>query len=340
MAAKFNFLSRTEPMKELNFGKLIDEFLAVKKMERRSPKTIEIYSQCLAQFRKWAEKREYTKFTPDIIREYIAYLTCEKEKWDDHPMSPTGKKGLSARTVNNNIRNLRVFFNHLVNERVISTSPMNNIKYQTQEKETFEIFKDEDVLKLLEAPNKRIYTGLRDYVMILVLCDTGCRIGELTNLKISDVDIRLRQITIRAETSKTKTARTIPISSITVKEIEKLINYMNVQPDDYLWLTQFGERYFADTFSKMLKKYAKKVGIKGVRVSPHTFRHFFAVKFLRQHGEPIALMRILGHTSLTMTEQYVRYAKKDLSEYHEVASPVTSLLDKGTQRKRGSVMLK
>ncbi|MCZ0847841.1 tyrosine-type recombinase/integrase, partial [Brevibacillus laterosporus] len=326
MAAKFNFISRTEPAREIDLDKQVRDYLAIKKTERRSPKTIEIYSQCLAQFKKWATERGHSTFTPDIMREYISYLTYEKAKWDDHPTNPTGPKGLTARTVNNNIRNLRVFFNHLVNERIISSSPMDNISYQTQDKETFEIFSDDEVLKLLEAPNKRVYTGLRDYVMMLVLCDTGCRVGELTNLKISDIDLKLRQISIRAEISKTRTARTLPISTITAKEIERLINFMNVDSNDYLWLTQFGERYFGDTFSKMLKKYAKKAGITGVRVSPHTFRHYFAVKFLRQRGEPIALMRILGHTSITMTEQYVRYANKDLSEYHEIASPVTSLM--------------
>ncbi|WP_232696196.1 tyrosine-type recombinase/integrase [Brevibacillus daliensis] len=337
MTAKFNFISRVEPAREIDLDKQIRDYLAIKKSERRSPRTIEAYAQCLSQFVKWATEREFNVFTPDIMREYISYLTYEKEKWDDHPTNPTGQKGLSTRTVNNNIRNLRVFFNHLVSERIMPSSPMDNISYQTQDKETFEIFSDDDVLKLLGAPNKRVYTGLRDYVMILVLCDTGCRVGELTNLKISDIDLKLRQISIRAEISKTRTARTLPISIITAKEIEQLINFMNVDSNDYLWLTQFGARYFADTFSKMLKKYAKKAGITGVRVSPHTFRHYFAIKFLRQHGEPIALMRILGHTSITMTEKYVRYANRDLSEYHEVASPVTSLLDKGNQKKRGNL---
>lgn len=117
--------------------------------------------------------------------------------------------------------------------------------------------------------------------MMLVLCGCGLRIKELTSLRVSDVDFRLRQITIRAEISKTKTTRVAPISQKTVKELENLVSFINVEPDDYLWLTQFGERYFGDTFGKMLKLYAKRAGVTGPRVSPHTFRHYFAVKFLR-----------------------------------------------------------
>jgi integrase/recombinase XerD len=157
------------------------------------------------------------------------------------------------------------------------------------------------------------------------------------------VDLKLRQITVRAEISKTKTTRIIPISKTTAKEIERLIKFMNVSDDDYLWLTQFGERYYADSFAKMLHKYAEKAGVENARVSPHTFRHYFAVKFLRSGGDPIALARILGHTSLNMTQVYVRYSKADLHEQHDKASPVANLIDSGkgnNERKRGNKIFK
>jgi integrase/recombinase XerD len=93
------------------------------------------------------------------------------------------------------------------------------------------------VLRLLDAPNTRTYIGLRDRAIILVLVDCGCRIGELTSLKISDVDFRMRQITFRAENTKTNTTRIVPISKRTAKELERLTEFMNVKPDDYLWLT-------------------------------------------------------------------------------------------------------
>ncbi|MBG9796824.1 tyrosine-type recombinase/integrase [Brevibacillus laterosporus] len=340
MSAKFNFISRPETAKEFNLEKCISEYLAAKRLERRSKKTIEIYGQTLSQFKKWIDKEGHRDISSSVMRDYIHYLSFEKEKWDDHPTNKTGPVGLTPRTVNNNIRNLRVFFNYLVREKIIKTSPVEGLNYQTQVRDTFEIFKDEDVLRLLEAPNTRVYTGLRDYVMMLVLIDTGVRINELTHIKISDVDLKSRQIFIRAEISKTNTARSIPISTTTAKQLERLISFMNVEDTDYLWLTQFGERYFADTFAKMLKRYGKKAGVTGVRVSPHTFRHYFAVKFLKQGGEPIALMRILGHTSLTMTEKYVKYAQGDLTTFHEKASPVTSLLAQASQRKRGKRLFK
>lgn len=332
---KFTFVSKGGKPLKISLEKQIPQFLESKRVTRRSPRTIASYAQVLEQFQRWFERSGHTEITTEVLRAYIEYLTFEKVRWDDHPTSPDGAKGLSARSVNNVIRNMRIFFNYLVSERIITYSPMDAVEYQTEEKDTFEVFTDEDVIKLLAAPNLRVYTGRRDYCMMLVLCDCGLRVKELTNLRVSDVDFSLRQIVVRAEFAKTKTLRVVPISQKTAKELQKLVSYMDVEDDDPLWLTQFGERYYGDTFAKMLKLYAKRVGVEGPRVSPHTFRHYFAVKFLREGGDPISLARILGHTSLNMTQVYVRYTGADLREQHDKASPVMRLSDNGNEKKRG-----
>lgn len=337
---KFTFVSKGGKPVKLALEKSITQFIDAKRIAKRSPKTIGAYKQSLEQFRKWYEAAGHSTITTEILREYIEYLTFSKEKWDDHPTSPTGDVGLSPRTVNNVIRYLRIFFNYLVNERLITYSPMNHVSYQKEEKETFSVFTDEDVLKLLAAPNRKVYTGRRDYCMMLVLCDGGLRLGELTGLRVSDIDFKLRHIVVRAEISKSGITRVVPISQLTCKELEKLVSYINAEADDFLWLTQFGERYFGDTFAKMLKLYAKRAGVIGPRVSPPTFRHFFAVKFLRGGGDPLALVRILGHISMEMTLTYVRYSGNDLREQHDKASPVTQLLDGGNERKRGKQRFK
>ncbi|GAA4867643.1 tyrosine-type recombinase/integrase [Paenibacillus vulneris] len=338
---KFTFINKTDRPLKFDLERAINEYLAVKRLEKRSIKTITTYEQTLRQFQTWYnESTEHDSITVDTMRAYIHFLTFEKRRWDDHPTSPDGEVGLSARSVNNLMRNLKVFFNQLVKDRKISYNPMDGLSYQTEDKDTFEVFTDEEVIRLLDAPNKRIYTGLRDHCMMLVLADTGLRCGELTHLKISDVDLKLRQITVRAEIAKTNTTRVIPISKFTAKALDKLISYMNVNEDDYLWLTQFGERYYADSFSKMLKKYGKKADITKARVSPHTWRHYFAVKFLRSGGDPIALARLLGHTSLNMTQVYVKYSRTDLHEQHDKASPVANLIDNGNERKRGKTRFK
>ncbi|ASS64356.1 Tyrosine recombinase XerD [Bacillus velezensis] len=327
-----------------NLAEAIDMYIEDKRLGKRSGKTLKTYSQTLQHFAKFCLDKELTGSEPACVKEYVKFLSFEKTKWDDHPTNKRSQQeiGVSARSANNVIRNLRVFYNWAQKEfGIFEQNPAVMVGYQKEPEQTFEIFTNEDVSKLLSTPNKRTYTGFRDYVMMLILVDTGVRIGELTQTKISDIDLVYRQINLRAETTKAKRSRTLPLSKTTASAISELIEYVNIQDDDdYVFLTQFGERYYGDTFSKMLKKYGKKAGITGARVSPHTFRHYFAVNFLLNGGDPFALMKILGHTDMSMTRRYVNYLNSNVQEMHEKASPVTALMDKGNNRKRGPKMFK
>src|SRR5690606_12557298 len=161
----------------------------------------------------------------------------------------------------------------------------------------------------------------RDYVMMVLIIDTGMRVGEMTGLVRGDIDLLYRQIHIRADIAKPRRSRTVPFSPTTADLLRQLFEYIGIGDDDrdeYVFLTQYGDRYFGDTFAKMLKKYAKraKITIRG-RSSPHTFRHYFAVRFLKNGGDSFALMKILGHTDISMTQRYVRYIQSDIKEAHE-----------------------
>lgn len=342
---KFVFKQRKSAgtKQQLNLGNVINEYLEAKRLQRRSERTIKSYEQTLRHFEKFCIENDFKGDEDDCFKRYIEYMTFEKTKWDDHPTNHSEQKGVSARSVNNIIRNVRVFYNWAMEESLIDHNPAANVKYQTEEEESFEVFTDEEIKAILNAPNKRTYTGFRDYVMMLVMIDTGLRVGELTSLKRGNFDLLYQQIVLPAEITKTKKARVLPISKTTADALRELFDYVGIsdhENDEYVFLTQYGERYYGDTFTKMLKKYAKRCGypIKA-RVSPHTFRHYFAVKFLRNGGDPFALMKILGHTDMQMTERYVRYAKSEVKEIHEKASPVESIII-NKNKKKGRVKFK
>lgn len=327
-------------MRQFDLERAIERFLAGKKVERRSPKTLQAYHSELERFRRWLAAHGHHQPTEDTVSEYIHYLTYDKQKWDDHPTTPKAGVGLSPRTVNNTIRCLRIFFNWCVREGELTHSPMTHIRYQPEDDGRFEVFTDEQVQRLLQQPNRRTFVGWRDYCMMLTLVDTGMRIGELTSLRVSDVDFQLRQIEIPGAVTKTHRTRIVPISPVTTRELQSFVAYCRLEEDDFLWMSQFGERYMADNFGKMLKKYAKQAGIRNVRVSPHTFRHYFATRFLKNGGDPIALQRILGHRDMHMVSLYVNYTKADLREQHEKYSPVAVIETSSRTRKRGRVQFR
>ena len=325
---KFEFMNRPHPSRHVEIDEAITLFLNAKKLEKRSERTIKTYRGDLMRFAKWFKESGREYFDRETLEAYISYISYDKHKWDDHPTNPTGEAGLSARSVNNTTRNLKIFFNFLVKERYLSSNPLDAIRYQPLDDNEFQAFSEEQVKALLKAPNRRTYTGYRDYVMMLVLLDTGLRIGEMTSLKVSDIDFQLRQITVRWEIAKTNKTRIVPISDQVAKELHGLIDYCGLETDDYLWLTQFGERYLGDQFAKMLKKYAERAGVTGVRCSPHTFRHTFAIMYLLNGGDPFSLQKILGHSSMDMVMVYLRLTSRDIQDQHLKYSPVASIQPK------------
>lgn len=342
---KFEFKSRSTGMsvRKFDLEKTTVLFLEDKQLQRRSEKTIKTYRGALNHYAKYCIDHELYGNEMDCVRQYIYYMTFEKVKWDDHPTNVSTTVGVSARSVNNAIRFIRVFYNWAVTKKYINHNPANDVGLQKEDKETFEIFTDDEIESLLNAPKRRTYTGRRDYIIMVLMIDTGLRVGEMTSLIRGDFDLHYRQINIRAEISKSKRARTVPISRTTANLLQDLFDYIDVtedEPEEFVFLTQYAERYHADTFAKMLKKYAERAGMTiNARVSPHTFRHYFAIKFLRNGGNPFALMKILGHTDLTMTNKYVRYTDNHLVEAHDKVSPAESIIN-NKQKIRGKVKFK
>ncbi|MET3658554.1 tyrosine-type recombinase/integrase [Sporosarcina psychrophila] len=339
---KFEFKNRnsSELGRNFNYDATVELFIDDKMLQKRSPDTIRTYRQTLSHFAKYCATQGYNGNEGDCVREYVRYLTFDKTKWDDHPTNVSEVVGVSARTANNAIRVLRVFYNWAIAKKHIGINPAQDVGLQTEDIETFEIFTDEEIETLLASPRRRTYTGLRDYVMMILMTDTGMRIGEMSALVRGDVDLIYRQISLRAEITKNRRARIVPMSRSTADLLRSLFDYTGVGDEDdaeFIFLTQYGERYYGDTFAKMLKKYANRaVSPIKARVSPHTFRHYFAVKFLRNGGDPFALMKILGHTDISMTQRYVQFASADIKEIHDKASPVEALIN-SRQKRKGSV---
>ncbi len=74
-----------------------------------------------------------------------------------------------------------------------------------------------------------------------------------------------------------------------------------------------------------LKRYAEQAEIRGVRVSPHTLRHCFALNWVRSGGDVFTLQRILGHSTLDMTRRYVELSDSDVLAKHRQLSPLMTM---------------
>jgi integrase/recombinase XerD len=160
-------------------------------------------------------------------------------------------------------------------------------------------------------------TGVRDRAIVLLLLETGIRLGELSRLKIADVNLEAMEIRIHPyRTGKKSKARTIPFEKGCRKA---LWHYCTRERED-----AFPDEPFfpieSHSVQSLFARIEQRTGIEGVH--PHRFRHTFAIQYLRNGGDIFTLQRILGHSSLDMCRRYLAIAQSDIKDAHRRASPV------------------
>ena len=129
----------------------------------------------------------------------------------------------------------------------------------------------------------------------------------------------------------------MPIGGTVQRTMAKYVNRYRPQPvnqlSDYLFLTRSGEALTTNRIETIIEDYGRKAGIVGVRCSPHTFRHTFAISYLRNGGDVFTLQQILGHETLDMVRKYLNVAQYDLQAAHQRCSPVDNFkLKAGVKR--------
>jgi integrase len=232
---------------------------------------------------------------------------------------------LAPSTFNSRRKNINAFFGWLKDEKkVIQDNPIRHIKRRKEDK--LPRASDEDTLvKLLQAPDKTTFAGLRDYTLIILTLDTGIRPGEAFGLLKKDFDLDAGQVEIPADVSKTRTRRILPILPQTVLAIAELIQTRHrYWPDTVpVFCTENGGKLGKNQWGRRMIEYSEKIGRK---VTPYQLRHSFALLFLRNKGSAFHLQQMLGHTTMEMTEKYVYLSKSDVDEVHYTASPLNKLL--------------
>jgi site-specific recombinase XerD len=160
------------------------------------------------------------------------------------------------------------------------------------------------------------------------------RVSELCHLKLNDVWLEEGMLKVLGKGNK---ERLIPMGKQVQRCLWHYISRFRPEPlvasGNLLFLAQDGKPLTKDRAEKIMARYGKKAGLKGVRCSPHTLRHTAAVKFLRNGGDVFSLQRMLGHASLEMTRRYCELADTDVKQAHMTASPVDNL-DLPAKRRR------
>lgn len=220
------------------------------------------------------------------------------------------------------------FFKHCISQGVIEVNPCDGFKYRA---ETHRIVdQNEDTIKnLLKLPDQKSFSGYRDYVLMTTIPDNGIRPYEALQLRIND--IQENTIRVRAEVSKTRTERYIPISKTTFLAMRKLINvrHPSWEENGAIFCAYTGQQMSHKSMQQRMRRYSKTLG---TTITLYDLRHTFALWYIRNGGDAFSLQRIMGHSTLEMTRIYVNLASTDIQRNHMACSPLKNFLEHSHKR--------
>lgn len=267
-------------------------YLASKRIEGLSDKTIANYQKIITIFFERVNKQPQEVTTNDI-RLYLAAYKMQRK--------------VSDRTLEKYREILYCFFSWLSDEEYITKNPCRTIrpfKYEQKPRKALTRFQ----LELL----RRMIHDNRELAIIDVLFSTGCRVSELVNMKLSDIDLETKSIHIIGKGNKHNTVYLNDKAYISIKE------YMKTRKgnSDYLFVRERRpyDKLSARSVEVMLKKYEKPLGC---TLSPHIIRHTTATLGLQAGMTITEVQKMLGHANVSTTQIYAETLQTDVMQAHK-----------------------
>ena len=212
----------------------IEMFIEYCGLKGLSTKTINSYEQTLRIFMKYMDGQGILlteNITHLAIQGYIKSIK-ERGKYTVITNPNSGNyperrldfgKNVSDVTVNNYLRNLRVFFNWCVEEELILRSPVKKGDFVRVERKPLEFVSDEDFKRLLKSMDISSFSEYRDCIVMQLLLDTGMRVNECLLINVHDLDIAKRCISLPADNTKGKRARYVFFSDKMATQLQRWI---------------------------------------------------------------------------------------------------------------------
>ena len=296
------------------FEKLVRLFLESLETEKNySRHTIESYRNDLFSFTAFVSSEGIQRpqeVEKNVLRGFLAQLIEE---------------GYSKKSLARKIACLRSFFRFLKHKHIVISNPVLNIRTPKLEKKLPAFLDEPSVQRLLDLPDRRTATGLRDAAILEVFYSTGIRLSELVDLNIGDID---RSGGLIKVTGKGRKQRIIPIGQ---KAIDSLDEYLKVRACESgrgeenkeaqpVFLTDGCKRMYPQIVGTIVKRYIGKVS-EMEKKSPHVLRHTFATHLLNRGADLKAVKELLGHESLSTTQIYTHVTTDRLKKVYQQSHP-------------------
>ena len=287
-------------------GKLVADYLDFLSVERGlSPNTVSAYQEDL---------NTYLEFSKGGILESV------RETVGDHLME-LKYRGLSPVTIARHLSAIKGFYQFLLNEGKIKSDPTVSMKMPKVWAGLPSCLSVREIAWILAQADLKKYAGIRDRAILELLYAAGLRISELIELRQSNLDFEVGYLRC---VGKGKKERIVPVGKEAIKSVKLYLtksrpHYVKGE-DKHLFVNRLGKGFTRQGLWKIVKKYARKAGIKK-EISPHTLRHSFATHLLERGADLRSVQEMLGHANISTTQIYTHVDSSRLKRIHAKYHP-------------------
>lgn len=285
------------------------EFLTYARVERGlSANTLEAYSRDLRKFEAWLQEKAGKSLLAADRDDVAAFLRQLRQD------------GLEAASVARQASTLRHFYRFLLVDGFIKHDPTVTIENPKTWQTLPKFLTQEEVDWLLRQPDVNTEVGVRDRALLELLYASGLRVSEVTELRVSDVNLEMGVIQCLGKGSK---ERTVPLGRSALRWVERYLpirqRWLGSQSSTRLFVTPRGRPLQRQSIWKRVVSYGRCAGIG--HVTPHMLRHTFATHLLEHGADLRSVQMMLGHADLTTTQIYTYVTDERLREVYEKCHP-------------------
>lgn len=298
-------------------GSLLNEYIFYLEEQGKSQNTIISYKNDLNSFFD-----EFHIGAGDFV------TAADIRKWINSMLNPYDIQPLAISTINRRLNSLRSFFNWANKVGKLGSNPIRDIediKSADEEHERIMWLTEEEFEELLYIIRKKPVKSRgvnpeekyrRDRAVIYLLTYAGLRVSELSNLKLTDVDLEMKRIRVVGKGMK---VRTLPISNILLAEIQDWLLYRSeiakkkefIADSPYVFYSQRSPRFTVRGIQTMIEGYS----LPNKKLTPHMFRHTFCKWMLKATNNDIEkVRRLAGHSNIATTSRYLKDSYSDLAD--------------------------
>jgi integrase/recombinase XerD len=269
------------------------------------PETIRGYKAVFGLFLKiMPEVTSLEYLTPEMLNEFFKRIETRQRV-----VGKSLKSGVKKSTIKTQWSKLNVFFKWLYQKNLINENPLNKIKPPSVTYEDYRRLEDSEVNKIYSAItllSNNSFIQRRDVLIVSLFLFCGIRKGEFIKLQVSDIDLIRNNLTVRAETSKSRRTRILKLHPTLILHLKDYFtekSRLNLKTE-YLIASNRGDRGLSrEGLKHWVNSLIKKSGVK---FHLHMFRHTFACKLAEANVSVFKIQKLMGHTDVKMTMKYMR----------------------------------